>query len=123
MPLEYRPECFWSAARHVQGSLSHHCTCFSDGIWSIRSQHQTVLRGGGGGGGGGGARAPGGPPVPPPMFYGISLCTDFLMRKKLRVLPPNLDFNPLPTRFNFTEFLLTSMHLESMQHIKGEENK
>ena len=28
-----RPECFWSAARHVQGSLSHHCTCSSDGVW------------------------------------------------------------------------------------------
>ena len=22
---------FWSSARHVQGSLSHHCTCSSDG--------------------------------------------------------------------------------------------
>ena len=35
----------------------------------------------------------------------------------------DLDFNPLPTRFNFTEFLPASMHSESMQHIKGEENK
>ena len=53
----------------------------------------------------------------------ISLCTDFLMRKKITGLPPNLDFNSLPTRFNLTEFLLTSMHSESTQHIKGEENK
>ena len=36
---------------------------------------------------------------------------------------PNLDFNPLATRFNFTKFLPTSMHSESMQHINGEENK
>ena len=43
--------------------------------------------------------------------------------EKITGLPPNLDFNHLPTRFNFTEFLLTSMHSESMQHIKGEENK
>ena len=27
---------------------------------------------------------------------------------------PNIDFNPLSTRFNFTEFLPTSMHSESM---------
>ena len=40
------------------------------------------------------------------------------MRKKITGLPPNFDFNPLPTRFNFTEFLPTSMHSESMQHIK-----
>ena len=43
--------------------------------------------------------------------------------KKNYRFTPNLDFNPLPTRFNFTEFLPTSMHSESMQHIKGEENK
>ena len=36
---------------------------------------------------------------------------------------PNLDFNPLPIKFNFTKFLPTSMHSESIQHIKGEENK
>ena len=35
----------------------------------------------------------------------ISLCTDFLMRKKLRVYPHS-DFNPLPTRFNFLSFCL-----------------
>ena len=40
------PECFWSAARHVQGSLSHHCTCSSDVVWSKRSLYQTVSRGG-----------------------------------------------------------------------------
>ena len=40
------------------------------------------------------------------------------MRKKITGLPPNFDFNPLPTRFNFTKFLPTSMHSESMQHIK-----
>ena len=34
----------------------------------------------------------------------ISLCTDFLMRKKLRVYP-KFRFNPLPTRFYLTEFL------------------
>ena len=34
----------------------------------------------------------------------ISLCTDFLMRKNYG-FTPNLDFNPLPMRFNFTEFL------------------
>ena len=38
---------------------------------------------------------------------------DLLMRKKLWVYP-NLDFNPLPTRFNFTEFLPTSMHSEEI---------
>ena len=43
--------------------------------------------------------------------------------KKITGLSPNLDFNPLPARFNFTEFLLTSMHSESTQHMKGEENK
>ena len=46
MPLEYRPECFWSAARHVQGSVSHHCMCSSNGVWSKRSPYQTVCRGG-----------------------------------------------------------------------------
>ena len=34
MPLEYRAKYFWSVARHVQGSLSHHCMCSSDGVWS-----------------------------------------------------------------------------------------
>ena len=38
--------------------------------------------------------------------------------KKHYGFSPNLDFNPLPTRFNFT-----SMHSGSMQHIEGEENK
>ena len=40
------PCVFWSAARHVQGSLSHHCTC-SSGVWSKRSLYRTVLKGGG----------------------------------------------------------------------------
>ena len=43
--------------------------------------------------------------------------------KKNYGFTPNLDFNPLPTRFNLTEFLPTSMHSGSMQHIEGEENK
>ena len=43
--------------------------------------------------------------------------------KKNHGFTPNLDFNPLPTRFNLTEFLPTGMHSESMQHIKGEANK
>ena len=34
------------------------------------------------------------------------------MRKRNTGSPPDLDFNPLPTRFNLTEFLLTSMHSE-----------
>ena len=64
---------------------------------------------------------PRGGPTPggPTPEEGIS---DFLMRKNYG-FTPNLDFNPLPTRFNLTEFLPTSMHSESMQHIKGEENK
>ena len=33
----------------------------------------------------------------------ISLCTDLLMRKNYG-FTPNLDFNPLPTRFNFTAY-------------------
>ena len=44
-------------------------------------------------------------------------------QKKLRAYP-NLDFNPLTTKFsNLTKFLPTNMHSESMQHIKREENK
>ena len=50
---------------------------------------------------------------PPICHLRISLSTD--LRKKLRLYPKF-------TRFNFTEFLGTSMHSESMQHIKGEEN-
>ena len=32
--------------------------------------------------------------------------TDFLMRKKNYGFTPNLDFNPLPTRFNLASFRL-----------------
>ena len=45
-----------------------------------------------------------------PLRRRISLCTDLLMRKKNYGSTPNLDFNPLSTRFNYTEFLPTSMH-------------
>ena len=41
--------------------------------------------------------------------------------KKNYGFTPNLDFNPLPTIFNFTEFLPPSE--VAMQHIRGEENK
>ena len=38
--------------------------------------------------------------------------------KKTYRFIPNLDFNPLPTRFNLTEFLPTSMHSESTRTSK-----
>ena len=38
MLLEYQAQVFWSTARHVQGSLSHHCTCSSYGMWFERGQ-------------------------------------------------------------------------------------
>ena len=71
MLLEYQTECFWSAARHVQGSLSHHYMCSSDGVWSKRPLYQTgalkgksLPRGG---------RAPGDPPGSAAYVDGSSL--------------------------------------------------
>ena len=64
----------------------------------------------------------------PKKFYFAHQTVNLVMyrlahEKKITILKKNLDFNPLPTRFNFTEFLPTSMHSGSMQHIEGEENK
>ena len=45
-----------------------------------------------------------------PKTERISLCTDIAHEKKNYGFTPNLDFNPVFTKFNFTEFLHTSLH-------------
>ena len=66
------------------------------------------------------ASFPGPCPASRRLQYGESRYVQTCSWEKNYGFTPNLDFNPLPTRFNLTEFLPTS---KSMQHIEGEENK
>ena len=44
------------------------------------------------------------------------------MRKKNYGFTPDLDFNPVFTEFNFTEFLLTSIHRGKYPALQGKKN-
>ena len=88
MPLEYRAKYFWSVARHVQGSLSHHCMCSSDGVWS--KGHRTRQFEGGAVKGKSIPRGgtcpwcpPPPPPVLPPILAPISVCQDCISLLRL----------------------------------------
>ena len=52
----------------------------------------------------------------------ISLCADIAHEKKNYGFTPDLDFNPVFTEFNFTEFLLTSIHRGKYPALQGKKN-
>ena len=51
------------------------------------------------------------------VMYGLA------HEKKITGLPQIYNYNPLFTRFNFTEFMHPSIHSQRIQHVKGKENK